>query len=133
MIKSLRLSGAEAGPAVAVHGLTKIFPVPFHPTRGLVAVKDLNLRIEARSSLRIAGTEWLRQEHHVKDYSRPGLTNARSHRNFWTRQSPRRESRSSFSAYELSYCEGREREAYERLQSLYDEGGRSGCLLCLSG
>src|SRR5438105_3863644 len=46
MIKSPRLSGAEAGPAVAVHGLTKIFPVPFHPTRGLVAVKDLNLRIE---------------------------------------------------------------------------------------
>lgn len=32
--------------AVAVHGLTKIFPVPFHPTRGVVAVKDLNLRIE---------------------------------------------------------------------------------------
>ena len=33
-------------PAVAVHGLTKIFPVPFHPTRGVVAVKDLTLRIE---------------------------------------------------------------------------------------
>src|SRR5213594_5262225 len=33
-------------PAVAVHGLTKIFSVPFHPTRGVVAVKDLNLRIE---------------------------------------------------------------------------------------
>ena len=29
-----------------------------------------------------------------------------------------------FSAYELSYCEGREREAYERLQSLYNEGGK---------
>jgi tetratricopeptide (TPR) repeat protein len=27
-----------------------------------------------------------------------------------------------FSAYELSYCEGREREAYERLRSLYNEG-----------
>ena len=27
-----------------------------------------------------------------------------------------------FSAYELSYSEGREREAYERLRSLYDEG-----------
>ncbi len=27
-----------------------------------------------------------------------------------------------FSAYELSYCEGREREAYERLRGLYDEG-----------
>jgi hypothetical protein len=26
-----------------------------------------------------------------------------------------------FSAYELSYCEGREREAYERLRQLYDE------------
>jgi hypothetical protein len=27
-----------------------------------------------------------------------------------------------FSAYELSECEGREREAYERLRNLYDEG-----------
>ncbi len=27
-----------------------------------------------------------------------------------------------FSAYELSYCEGREREAYERLRHLYDTG-----------
>ena len=27
-----------------------------------------------------------------------------------------------FSAYELFYCEGREREAYERLRRLYDEG-----------
>src|SRR5262245_58806444 len=33
-------------PAVAVHGLTKIFPVPLHPARGVVAVKDFNLRIE---------------------------------------------------------------------------------------
>jgi len=41
-----RRSSAEAGPAVAVHGLTKNFSVPFHPTRGIVAVKDLNLRIE---------------------------------------------------------------------------------------
>src|SRR5881392_2816877 len=29
-----------------------------------------------------------------------------------------------FSAYELSYCEGREREAYERLRGLYDEGAK---------
>jgi len=29
-----------------------------------------------------------------------------------------------FSAYELSYCEGREREAYERLRALYDKGER---------
>jgi hypothetical protein len=29
-----------------------------------------------------------------------------------------------FSAYELSYCDGREREAYERLRGLYDEGER---------
>ncbi|PYK30653.1 MAG: hypothetical protein DME57_06205 [Verrucomicrobia bacterium] len=29
-----------------------------------------------------------------------------------------------FSAYELSYCEGREREAYKRLRALYDEGER---------
>ena len=27
-----------------------------------------------------------------------------------------------FSAYELSYCEGREREAYDRLRHLYEEG-----------
>jgi hypothetical protein len=27
-----------------------------------------------------------------------------------------------FSAYELSYCDGREREAYEKLRALYDEG-----------
>src|SRR6058998_3145420 len=27
-----------------------------------------------------------------------------------------------FSVYELSHCEGREREAYERLRALYDEG-----------
>jgi len=32
-------------PAVAVHGLTKIFPVPLHRQR-IVAVKNLNLRIE---------------------------------------------------------------------------------------
>src|SRR3954451_5465931 len=29
-----------------------------------------------------------------------------------------------FAAYELSYCEGREGEAYERLRRLYDEGER---------
>ncbi len=29
-----------------------------------------------------------------------------------------------FAAYELSYCEGREREAYERLRALYDEGNQ---------
>src|SRR5437016_14092475 len=32
--------------AVAVHGLTKIFPVPFR-REPIVAVRDLNLRIEA--------------------------------------------------------------------------------------
>lgn len=37
---------AEASAAVAVRGLTKIFPVPLHPNRGIVAVKELNLRIE---------------------------------------------------------------------------------------
>ncbi len=46
MTNSPSHSGAETGPAVAVHGLTKIFPVPFHPTRRVVAVKDLSLRIE---------------------------------------------------------------------------------------
>ena len=46
MTNSARHSDAEASPAVAVHGLTKIFPVPFHPTRRVVAVQDLSLRIE---------------------------------------------------------------------------------------
>ncbi|MFZ0915984.1 MAG: ABC transporter ATP-binding protein [Candidatus Udaeobacter sp.] len=36
---------AESSPAIAVRGLTKIFPVPFH-RQTIVAVKDLNLRIE---------------------------------------------------------------------------------------
>jgi ABC-2 type transport system ATP-binding protein len=46
MTNSPERSSAEACPAVAVQGLTKIFPVPFHPTRRVVAVKDLNLCIE---------------------------------------------------------------------------------------
>jgi ABC-2 type transport system ATP-binding protein len=40
------LKFAMTDPAVAVDGLTKTFPVPLHPARGIVAVKDLNLRIE---------------------------------------------------------------------------------------
>ena len=36
---------AMTNPAVAVHGLTKIFPVPLQRQK-IVAVKDLNLRIE---------------------------------------------------------------------------------------
>ena len=47
MTNSARRSDAEATPAVAVHELTKIFPVPFHPSRRVVAVKALSLRIEA--------------------------------------------------------------------------------------
>src|SRR6184192_4480561 len=46
MTDSPRRSRTETGPAVAVHGLTKTFSVPLHPARGIVAVKDLNLRIE---------------------------------------------------------------------------------------
>src|SRR5919198_3440375 len=46
MTDTLPRSGAKAGPAVAVHGLTKTFPLPWHPARGIVAVRDLNLRIE---------------------------------------------------------------------------------------
>ena len=46
MTDSPRGNCAEAGPAIAVHGLTKTFPVPLHPARGIAAVKDLNLRIE---------------------------------------------------------------------------------------
>jgi ABC-2 type transport system ATP-binding protein len=45
MTNSPRRSGAEASPAVAVRGLTKVFPVHFH-RQSIVAVKDLNLRIE---------------------------------------------------------------------------------------
>src|SRR5436190_17560475 len=36
---------AMTDPAIAVRGLTKIFPVPFH-RQSIVAVRDLNLRIE---------------------------------------------------------------------------------------
>src|SRR5256714_2112018 len=32
--------------AVAVEGLTKVFPIPFH-RRSIAAVRDLNLRVEA--------------------------------------------------------------------------------------
>ena len=46
MTNSRRGNSAEAHPAVAVQGLTKIFPVPFHPTRRVIAVNDLSLRIE---------------------------------------------------------------------------------------
>jgi len=46
MSNLLRRSSADTTPAIAVHGLTKIFPVHFHPTRRVVAVKDLTLRIE---------------------------------------------------------------------------------------
>src|SRR5262245_62384628 len=46
MTESPRASDAQRDAAIAVHGLTKVFPVPFHPTRRVIAVKDLNLRIE---------------------------------------------------------------------------------------
>src|SRR6201987_3456011 len=46
MTETSRRSSTETDPAMAVNGLTKIFPVPLHPTRRVVAVKDLNLRIE---------------------------------------------------------------------------------------
>jgi ABC-2 type transport system ATP-binding protein len=38
--------GAEADAAIAVTGLTKIFPVPLHPSQGIAAVRDLDLRVE---------------------------------------------------------------------------------------
>jgi ABC-2 type transport system ATP-binding protein len=46
MTDSSDRSGPKECPAVAVNRLTKIFRVPFHPTREVVAVKDLTLRIE---------------------------------------------------------------------------------------
>ena len=46
MTNSRPSNSAEAHPAVAVQGLTKIFPVHFHPSRKVVAVKDVSLRIE---------------------------------------------------------------------------------------
>src|SRR5262245_66249198 len=55
MTNSQRTNRAEAHSAVGVHGLTKIFPVPFHPTRRVVAVKDLNLRIERGQVYRLVG------------------------------------------------------------------------------
>src|SRR5260370_36721852 len=41
-----RRSGTEAGAAVAVEGLTKVFPVPFR-RKSITAVRDLNLRVQA--------------------------------------------------------------------------------------
>jgi ABC-2 type transport system ATP-binding protein len=41
-----RRSEVEAGPAVALTGVTKIFPVPFQ-RRSVVAVRDLNLEVAA--------------------------------------------------------------------------------------
>src|SRR4029077_15165267 len=41
-----RRSGAEAGVAVAVEGLTKVFPVPFR-RKSITAVRDLDLRVQA--------------------------------------------------------------------------------------
>src|SRR5216110_3463775 len=41
-----RRSGAEADAAVAVEGLTKVFPVPFR-RKSITAVRDLSLRVEA--------------------------------------------------------------------------------------
>jgi len=46
MTESPRRTNGQTDPAIVVHGLTKVFPVPFHPTRRVIAVKDLNLRIE---------------------------------------------------------------------------------------
>ena len=46
MTEPPRRTSAQTEPAIAVHGLTKVFLVPFHPTRRVVAVKDLNLSIE---------------------------------------------------------------------------------------
>src|SRR4029077_20424260 len=45
-LRHAALKFAMTDPAVAVHGLTKTFSVPLHPARGIVAVRDLNLRIE---------------------------------------------------------------------------------------
>jgi len=39
-----RRSEAKAGPAVALNGVTKIFPVPFQ-RRSIIAVRDLNLEV----------------------------------------------------------------------------------------
>ena len=41
-----RRSEAKAGPAVALTGVTKVFPVPFQ-RRSVVAVRDLNLEVAA--------------------------------------------------------------------------------------
>src|SRR5499425_2983519 len=46
MTNSPGRSDPKGCPAVAVHQLTKIFSVPFHPTHRVVAVRDLSLRIE---------------------------------------------------------------------------------------
>jgi ABC-2 type transport system ATP-binding protein len=45
-VASLHTRGyGVASPAIAVTELTKVFPIPFHPTRGVVAVRDLDLSV----------------------------------------------------------------------------------------
>src|SRR5437588_5242864 len=40
-----RRNGAKTDAAVAINGLTKVFPIPFH-RQSIVAVRDLNLQVE---------------------------------------------------------------------------------------
>jgi hypothetical protein len=69
--------------AVAVHGLTKIFKVPFKKER-IVAVRDLDLRVEAGPGVRIARSKRIWKEHDVKDHPRPGFRHAREDGNLRT-------------------------------------------------
>jgi hypothetical protein len=86
-------------PAVAVTGVTKVFPVPFQ-RRSVVAVRDLNLQAPPAKST-AARAKWLRQEHDVKNHPRSRLAHAWQNRNLRARQQSGRKSRGArFSARE---------------------------------
>jgi hypothetical protein len=121
--------------AVAVSRLTKVFPVPFH--RQPIRIQPrIALRIKAQMEYFALSKDFLEcriknnpqrlqlYESLARLYKEKYQDHARASEFFVNAAAlpgaPSYNKR--FSAYELSYCEGREREAYQRLRQLYDTG-----------
>ena len=121
--------------AVAVSRLTKVFPVPFH--RQPIQIQPrIALCIKAQKEYFTLGKDFLERgiknnpqrpqlyESLARLYKEKYQDHARASELFANAAAlpgaPSYDKR--FSAYELSYCEGREREAYQRLRQLYDTG-----------
>lgn len=135
-------------PAVAVRGLTKRFAVPFSG-RVITAVEDVDLTVQDESQ---PLTNRVRRQREYFDLGKnflergirfnpdkPQLYEAMARLYQQKYEDHLRASEyfaeaaqlsgamsydRRFSAYELSYCEGHEREAYEKLRALYDEAER---------